>query len=75
MPLASVLRTPTYEPSAQVSVDLQSQSDKQMNLPAPGEGLQTTTQAMIHTAGNRPAAKEAIRRLGFEMSLVELLDT
>jgi capsular polysaccharide biosynthesis protein len=72
--LASLLRTPTYEPSAQVSVDLQRQSDQQMNLPAPGEGLQTTTQAMIRAAGNRPVAKGAIRRLGLEMSPAELLD-
>jgi capsular polysaccharide biosynthesis protein len=72
--LASTLRTPIYEPSAQVSVDLQRQSDQQMNQPATGERLQTTTKAMVPAAGNRPVAKEAIRRLGLKMSAAELLD-
>jgi capsular polysaccharide biosynthesis protein len=65
--LASLLRASTYEPSAQVSVELQ-------NLPPPGEGLQTPTQAMIHATGSPPVAKETIGRLGLEMSPAELLD-
>lgn len=66
--LTFFLRTPTYEPSARVVVDLQS------NLPAPGEGLQTITQAMIHTTESPLVAEETIGRLGLEMSPDELLD-
>jgi capsular polysaccharide biosynthesis protein len=71
--LASLTRTPTYEASAQVWVD-QKQGDQQTNLAETVEGLQTIMLAMIHAIDSRPAAEEAIQRLGLEMTPAELLD-
>ncbi|HZC03603.1 MAG TPA: Wzz/FepE/Etk N-terminal domain-containing protein [Gammaproteobacteria bacterium] len=70
---ASLWQTPTYEASAQVWVD-QKQGDQQTNLAGTVEGLQTIILTMIHAIDSRPVAKEAIERLGLEMSPAELLD-
>jgi capsular polysaccharide biosynthesis protein len=80
--LASSIRTPTYEASAQVLVD-QKQGDQQTNLAVSGEefltdpkGLQTLPQMMAHAIDSRPVAEESIRRLGLQAKLepAELLN-
>jgi capsular polysaccharide biosynthesis protein len=80
--LASSTRTPTYEASAQVRVDLK-QGDQQtyltrsgeeiQPLPPPGQ-LQELTQVMTYAIDSHPVAKEVIRRLGLRMAPAELLD-
>jgi capsular polysaccharide biosynthesis protein len=76
--VASLLRTPTYEASAQVWVSpAQGTGEGKIRLiplaPAP-ETLRAITQEMVHAIDSRPVAEEAIRRLGLRISPAELLD-
>jgi capsular polysaccharide biosynthesis protein len=77
---ASLLQTPTYEPSALVLVGGQ-QEDQWTNSGGSGEGIQTLewvelpTQEMIHAIDSRPVAEGAIKRLGLQMKPAELLDS
>jgi receptor protein-tyrosine kinase len=77
---ASLLQTPAYEASALILLDESSPAQVTRNgkiqliplAPAPEE-LQALTQTMATAIESRPVAKEAIQRLGLDMSPDELL--
>jgi capsular polysaccharide biosynthesis protein len=75
----SATRTPTYEASAVLLVAQQEQNAGKIQ-PIPNYhphrlgGRQALAQTMVIDIETRPVAKEAIRRLGLEVSPEELLD-
>jgi receptor protein-tyrosine kinase len=70
---ASALQTPTYEASVQMWVNFQKLDDLPTRSAGGAEGVQLLTQLMALAIDTRPNAKEAVRRLGLEMSPDELL--
>jgi receptor protein-tyrosine kinase len=70
---ASALQTPTYEASVQMWVNFQKLDDLPTRAAGGVEGVQLLTQLMALAIDTRPNAKEAVRRLGLEMSPDELL--
>ncbi len=69
---ASLQQAPTYEASAHVLVDWRQRHGQLETIPI--DSLQLLAQTTEAAARSRPAAEEAIRRLGLEISQEELLD-
>jgi receptor protein-tyrosine kinase len=71
--VASLMQTPTYQASVQMWVNFQKLDDLPTRSAGGVEGVQLLTQLMAFAIDTRPNAKEAVRRLGLEMSPDELL--
>jgi capsular polysaccharide biosynthesis protein len=70
----SALQTPTYEASVRMWMNFQKRDDHALYPPSAVEGLRMLTPLMASAIDARPYAKEAVRRLGLEMSPDKLLD-